>query len=140
MMVLRSPYIAGITLWVSLLSVAATFLYFEQAAIVAAASDDPAVRTRIFAAVDLAVGLLTLAVQFFATGKLIARFGVGPALALAAARVRGRLRGARRVAGAGRGDRLPGAAAHRELRHLQSRARGAVHGASRATRSTRPRT
>jgi AAA family ATP:ADP antiporter len=82
MMVLRSPYIAGIALWVALLSVAATFLYFEQAAIVAAASDDPAVRTRIFATVDLAVGLLTLAVQFFATGKLIARFGVGAALAL----------------------------------------------------------
>ena len=82
LMVLRSPYIAGIALWVALLSVAATFLYFEQARIVAAASDDPAVRTRIFAAVDLAVGLLTLAVQFFATGKLIARFGVGPALAL----------------------------------------------------------
>src|SRR5260221_14631240 len=82
MMVLRSPYIAGIMLWVSLLSVGATFLYFEQARIVAAASDDPAVRTRIFAVVDLAVGLLTLAVQFVATGKLIARFGVGPALAL----------------------------------------------------------
>ncbi len=82
LMVLRSPYIAGITAWVALMSVAATFLYFEQAAIVAAASDDPAVRTRIFAAVDLAVGLLTLAVQFVATGKLIARFGVGAALAL----------------------------------------------------------
>jgi AAA family ATP:ADP antiporter len=82
LMVLRSPYLAGIMLWVSLLSVAATFLYFEQASIVAAASDDPAVRTRIFAAVDLAVGVLTIAVQFFATGKLIARFGVGAALAL----------------------------------------------------------
>jgi AAA family ATP:ADP antiporter len=82
LMVLRSPYIAGIMLWVALLSIAATFLYFEQARIVAAASDDPAVRTRIFAAVDLAVGLLTLAVQFLATGKLISRFGVGPALAL----------------------------------------------------------
>jgi ATP:ADP antiporter, AAA family len=82
LMVLRSPYIAGIALWVALLSVAATFLYFEQAAIVAAASDDPAVRTRIFAGVDLAVGLLTIAVQFFATGKLIERFGVGAALAL----------------------------------------------------------
>jgi len=81
LMVVRSPYIAGIALWVSLMSVAATFLYFEQASIVAAASDDPAVRTRIFAAVDLAVGLLTIAVQFFATGKLIARFGVGAALA-----------------------------------------------------------
>jgi AAA family ATP:ADP antiporter len=82
LMVVRSPYAAGITLWVSLLSVIATFLYFEQARIVAAASDDPAVRTRIFAAVDLAVGLLTIALQFFATGKLIARFGVGAALAL----------------------------------------------------------
>jgi AAA family ATP:ADP antiporter len=82
LMVLRSPYIAGITLWVALLSVVATFLYFEQAAIVAAASDDPAVRTRIFATVDLAVGLLTLAVQFVATGKLLQRYGVGPALAL----------------------------------------------------------
>jgi AAA family ATP:ADP antiporter len=82
LMVLRSPYIAGITLWVGLLSIAATFLYFEQAAIVAAASEDPAVRTRIFATVDLTVGLLTLALQFVATGKLIARFGVGPALAL----------------------------------------------------------
>jgi ATP:ADP antiporter, AAA family len=81
-MIVSSPYIAGITLWVSLLSIAATFLYFEQASIVAAASDDPAVRTRIFATVDLAVGLLTLAVQFVATGKLIARFGVGPALGL----------------------------------------------------------
>ena len=81
-MVVRSPYIAGITLWVALLSIVATFLYFEQAAIVAAASDDPAVRTRIFASVDLAVGVLTLAVQFLATGKLIERYGVGPALAL----------------------------------------------------------
>jgi len=82
LMVLRSPYIAGVTLWVALLSIAATFLYFEQARIVASASEDPAVRTRIFASVDLAVGVLTLLVQFVATGKLIARFGVGPALAL----------------------------------------------------------
>lgn len=82
LMVVRSPYVAGITLWVSLLSIAATFLYFEQARIVAAYSDDPAVRTRIFATVDLSVGLLTLAVQFLATGRLLARFGVGAALAL----------------------------------------------------------
>jgi AAA family ATP:ADP antiporter len=78
----RSPYLAGIAAWVGLLSIAATFLYFQQASIIAAASDDPAVRTRMFASVDLAVGLLTLAVQFFATGKLIARFGIGAALAL----------------------------------------------------------
>ena len=81
-LLLRSPYLAGIALWVGLLSISATFLYFEQASIVAAASDDPAVRTRLFAAIDLAVGAATIAVQFLATGKLIARFGVGAALAL----------------------------------------------------------
>ena len=80
-LLLRSPYLAGIALWVSLLSIAATFLYFQQAGIVAAASDDPAVRTRMFASVDLAVGVLTLIVQCFATSKLIARFGIGAALA-----------------------------------------------------------
>ena len=70
LLLLRSPYLAGIALWVTLLSVAATFLYFEQANIIAAASDDPAVRTRMFAGIDLAVGLLTIIVQFFATGRL----------------------------------------------------------------------
>ena len=80
-MVLRSPYLAGIALWVCLLSLAGTFLYFQQANIVAAASDDPAVRTRIFATIDLAIGILTIVVQCFATGRLIARFGVGPAVA-----------------------------------------------------------
>jgi AAA family ATP:ADP antiporter len=80
-MVLRSPYLAGIALWVTLLSLAGTFLYFQQANIVAAASDDPAVRTRIFATIDLAIGILTMLVQCLATGRLIARFGVGPAAA-----------------------------------------------------------
>lgn len=78
-MVLASPYLAGIALWVTLLSFAGTVLYFAQAHIVAAASDDPAVRTRIFASIDLAVGLLTLAVQLFATGRLMVAIGTGPA-------------------------------------------------------------
>jgi len=80
-LILRSPYLAGIALWVALLSIAGTFVYFQQASIVAAASDDPAVRTRMFASIDLAVGLATIAVQFFATGRLIERFGVGAAAA-----------------------------------------------------------
>lgn len=81
-MVLRSPYLAGIALWVSLLSLGGTFLYFQQANIVAAASDDPAVRARIFAGIDLAIGVLTIAVQFLATGWLIGAFGVGRAAAV----------------------------------------------------------
>ncbi len=82
MMVLRSPYLAGIALWVALLSVAGTFLYFQQLGIVAALSDDPNRRTAIFARIDLAVSLLTILVQFLATGRLIRRFGAGPAAAL----------------------------------------------------------
>ena len=80
-LLLKSPYLAGIALWVAALSLAGTFLYFQQANIVAAASDDPAVRTRIFATIDLAIGILTITVQFFATGRLITRFGAGPAAA-----------------------------------------------------------
>ena len=38
-------------------------------------------RTRIFATIDLAIGILTIIVQCLATGRLIARFGVGPAAA-----------------------------------------------------------
>jgi AAA family ATP:ADP antiporter len=77
----RSPYLAGIAIWVTLLSLTATVLYLEQANLVAAASTDPAVRTRLFATVDLAVGILTLIIQVLATGRLVRRFGTGPALA-----------------------------------------------------------
>ncbi len=83
-LLVRSPYLAGIALWVVLLSLCGTFLYFQQANIVAAASGDPATRTRIFASIDLAAGILTLAVQLFATGRFIERFGAGPAAGLVA--------------------------------------------------------
>jgi len=66
---------------VAALSLAGTFLYFQQANIVAALTDDPNKRTAIFARIDLAVSLLTVVVQFIATGKLIKRFGAGPAAA-----------------------------------------------------------
>jgi AAA family ATP:ADP antiporter len=76
-LILRSPYLAGLAVLLFGLSLAGTFLYFEQAQIVSIASTDPAVRTRIFASIDLAVGLLTIVVQLTATGKLLARFGIG---------------------------------------------------------------
>src|SRR6266436_6454666 len=43
------------------------------------ASHDAGEQTRIFASIDLAVGLLTLATQVFATGWLLNRFGTGMA-------------------------------------------------------------
>src|ERR1700730_8131288 len=76
---LRSPYLLGVGAWVSLLSFGAPLLYFQQAHIVAAAVHDAGAQTRIFASIDLAVGLLTLAIQVFATGWLLKRFGTGAA-------------------------------------------------------------
>jgi ATP:ADP antiporter, AAA family len=78
---LRSPYLAGIALWVSLLSLTATFLYLQQANIVADTVHDRAAQTRLFASIDLAVGLITLAVQVLVTARLIKRFGVAVAAA-----------------------------------------------------------
>src|SRR5690242_17378051 len=77
----RSPYLLGVGAWVSLLSFGATNLYFEQANIVAATVHGAGAQTRIFASIDLAVGLLSLATQVFATGQLLNRFGSGAAAA-----------------------------------------------------------
>ncbi len=76
---LRSPYLLGVGAWVSLLSFGATILYFAQANIVSATVHGGGAQTRIFAGIDLAVGLLTLATQVFATGRLLKRFGTGVA-------------------------------------------------------------
>lgn len=82
--VLRSRYLMLICVHVALLSLTSTFLYFQQAAIVAGAFDSPAERTRVFALIDLSVGITTLAVQILFTGRLLLRFGAGVALALLA--------------------------------------------------------
>ncbi len=76
---IRSPYLLGVAAWISLLSFGATILYFEQANIVSATVHGAGAQTRLFAGIDLAVGLLTLATQVFATGQLLKRFGTGAA-------------------------------------------------------------
>jgi ATP:ADP antiporter, AAA family len=73
----RSRYLLGAAAWVSLMSFGATILYLEQANVVAASVHGAGAQTRIFASIDLAVGLLTLATQVFATGQFLKRFGTG---------------------------------------------------------------
>ena len=77
----RSPYLLGLGVWVSLLSFGATIVYFEQVHIVASQVKDAGEQTRIFASIDLAVGTLSLITQVIATGQLLKRFGVGIAAA-----------------------------------------------------------
>ncbi len=74
---IRSPYLLGIGAWVSLLSFCATIVYLEQANIVSAAVHDRDTQTRLFAGIDLAVNLLSLATQVFATGQVLRRLGTG---------------------------------------------------------------
>lgn len=79
--VIRSPYLLGVAAWVSLLSFGATIAYFAQANIVSATVHGRAAQTQLFASIDLAVGLLSLATQVFATGHVLKRFGTGMAAA-----------------------------------------------------------
>jgi ATP:ADP antiporter, AAA family len=75
----RSPYLVGVAAWVSLLSFGATILYFEQANAVSATVQGAGAQTRIFATIDLAVSVLTLATQMLVTAQLLKRFGTGVA-------------------------------------------------------------
>jgi AAA family ATP:ADP antiporter len=77
----RSPYLLGVAIWVSLLSFGATMLYFEQAHIVSEMVRGSGAQTRIFAGIDLAVNLLALATQIFLTGQVLKRLGSGIAAA-----------------------------------------------------------
>jgi AAA family ATP:ADP antiporter len=81
-LVLRSPYLLGICLLMLLFTTLATFLYFQQAQIVRDSFSDPAQRTAVFAAMDLAVNILTLLFQVLLTGRLVRWLGLGWTLAL----------------------------------------------------------
>jgi AAA family ATP:ADP antiporter len=78
----RSRYLAALALQILLITVTSTVLYFEQARIVARAISDPARRTQLFAAVDLAVNLLALGLQALATGRVLAGAGLAVGLGL----------------------------------------------------------
>ena len=77
----RSPYLVKIGLYIVLISVLGTFLYFMQATIVRAASDQPVERIQLFAQIDLAMNLVTILVQLAVTGRIMRGLGVTPALA-----------------------------------------------------------
>jgi AAA family ATP:ADP antiporter len=81
-LVLRSPYLLGIALFMLLFTTASTVLYFQQAEIVRDAFASTAERTAVFGAIDLAVNALTVGVQVLLTGRLVRALGVAGTLAL----------------------------------------------------------
>lgn len=74
--VLRSPYLLGIALFVVLLSAVNTFLYFEQLRIVSDSFTDTKQRTEMFATIDFIVQSLTIVSQLFLTGRIASALGV----------------------------------------------------------------
>jgi AAA family ATP:ADP antiporter len=83
--VLASPYLLASAFYILLLTVANTFLYFQQAHLVTAATTDRDVRTALFARIDLVVNVCTLVLQTLVTGQILKRLGVAVGLGIAPA-------------------------------------------------------
>jgi AAA family ATP:ADP antiporter len=77
---LRSPYLVNVSLFIMLFAISSTFLYFQQAGIVAHSFADRGAQTAFFATIDLLVNTLTLVVQLFFTGRILVLLGVALAL------------------------------------------------------------
>lgn len=80
--VFQSRYLLGISAYVLVLTVMATFIYFTRLQMVAALGTDTDLRTTAFAQIDLVTQVATLLLQLVATGHIMRRFGVAAALAL----------------------------------------------------------
>jgi ATP:ADP antiporter, AAA family len=78
----HSRYLLGIAVYVVILAVMATFIYFTRLQMVAMLGDDLDFRTTWFARIDLITQLATLVLQAIVAGHLMRRLGVALTLAL----------------------------------------------------------
>jgi AAA family ATP:ADP antiporter len=78
----RSRYLINVAVFLLLFSLTSTFLYMQQATIVAHSFSSRGAQISFFATVDLLVNVLTLAVQLFLTGRILATLGVALSLGL----------------------------------------------------------
>jgi AAA family ATP:ADP antiporter len=80
-LVARSPYLLAISVFVILLATASTFLYIEQARLVAETFPTREQQVRVFGLIDFTVQALSLIAQLFITGRIAQRFGIRALLA-----------------------------------------------------------
>ncbi len=78
----RSPYLRAVGLYVVLVGVVSTFLYFTGLRLVAAAADSTDRQTALFAHINLWTQVATLLAQGFLAARVMRRVGVGGALAV----------------------------------------------------------
>ena len=77
---ISNPYLLAIGLFILLYTGISSFVYFELKNLLAELNR--AERTVIWAQMDLAVNVLSIAVGLFATGRLVGRFGLATTIAL----------------------------------------------------------
>jgi AAA family ATP:ADP antiporter len=80
--VFRSPYLLGISIYVLVMTIIATFIYFTRLQMVAALGDDVDLWTATFARIDWYTQVATLVAQLVITGHLMKRFGSSVALVM----------------------------------------------------------
>jgi ATP:ADP antiporter, AAA family len=77
---IRSPYLAGIALYLTLFLFGSAVLYSAQTEIVGTYFTDREARTQVLAQMEFATQVLTAIVQAFVTGRFMRRFGVAATL------------------------------------------------------------
>jgi AAA family ATP:ADP antiporter len=80
--VASSPYLLGVGLFILLLTISNTLLYFTQANVVLERADTFSERLESFAQLNMLTQTMALLTQIFITTHLIKRFGVGLTLSL----------------------------------------------------------
>lgn len=81
-LVVRSPQLRTIALWILLMTFASTMLYFVQSHLIGEAIADRALRRAFLARIDLTVNVLTIFTQTLLTARILQRLGVGLTLSL----------------------------------------------------------
>jgi ATP:ADP antiporter, AAA family len=76
---IQDPYLLGIGAFILLYTMISSFIYFEQKNLLEIYDRDT--RTQILGGIDWLVNVLTFAVAFFATGRIVKKLGVGFTLA-----------------------------------------------------------
>ena len=79
---IRSRYVLCIALFVILLASVSTFLYIEQARLVALHFEQSHEKTQFFAAMDMLVQTASLLIQLFFSGRIALRFGIASLLCI----------------------------------------------------------
>jgi len=79
-MFFSNPYLLGIALFIFLYTGISSFVYFELKNLLA--DFTRAERTAVWAQMDLAVNVLSIATGLFATGRIVSRFGMPVTIAL----------------------------------------------------------